>query len=251
MILNAFLVSRCKLFCTGYPINPLCHSNLAARRFPGLGVSTAAETLICLCRPSWLEQAMRIFSLPIWLKCGQRPLENLGVFTVFGWLAASRRPKAGETPRRQAVRCGSMGWPVRWTPNHTSTAPTLPPTTPEQPQLHASLAANSLIHNAFLVSRCKFYCTGNHLNRLCHSHLPARRESGFPVNLAKTGMPKAVFSRQICGELRERALLDLPRKTARPRLAHNSVKCKWLNDSQLCKSSPSKRRRRFALFADL
>ena len=32
------------------------------------------------------------------------------------------RPKAGETPRRQAVRRGSMGWPVRSTPNHTRTA---------------------------------------------------------------------------------------------------------------------------------
>ena len=88
----------------------------------GLGVSTAKETLICICRPFWLEQAMRSFSLPTRLKCGQRPLEILGVFTVFGWLAASRRPKAGETPRRQAVRRGSMGQPVRPTPNHTRTA---------------------------------------------------------------------------------------------------------------------------------
>jgi len=32
------------------------------------------------------------------------------------------RPKAGETPRRQAVRRGSMGQPVRSTPNHARTA---------------------------------------------------------------------------------------------------------------------------------
>ena len=34
--------------------------------------------------------------------------------------------------------------------------------------------------------------------------------------------PKAVFSRQICGRLHGRAFLDLPRKTARHRPAHNS-----------------------------
>ena len=54
---------------------------------------------------------MRPFSLPIWLKCGQRPTVILGVFTVFGWLAPSRRPKAGKSTRRQAGRRGSMGWP--------------------------------------------------------------------------------------------------------------------------------------------
>jgi len=39
------------------------------------------------------------------------------------------------------------------------------------PQL---LAANALILNDFIVSRCKLYCTGNLLNSLGHSHLPAR-----------------------------------------------------------------------------
>ena len=52
--------------------------------FSGLGASTAAETLISICRPFWLEQAMPSFYLPTRLKCGQRPLVILGVFTVFG-----------------------------------------------------------------------------------------------------------------------------------------------------------------------
>ena len=59
-----------------------------------------------------------------------------------------------------------MGQPVRSTPNHTRTA--LP--------FHALLADNSLILNEFIVSRCKFSCTGNPLNSLCHSHLAARNK---------------------------------------------------------------------------
>ena len=77
----------------------------------GLGVSTAAETLICMCRPYWFDQAMRPFSHPTRHKCGQRPSVILGVFTVFGWLAASRHTKAGKATRRQAGRRGSMGRP--------------------------------------------------------------------------------------------------------------------------------------------
>ena len=54
---------------------------------------------------------MRPFSLPTTFKCGQRPMVILGVFTVFGWLDASRHTKAGKAPRRQAGRRGSMGRP--------------------------------------------------------------------------------------------------------------------------------------------
>ena len=90
---------------------------------PGLGVSTAAETLISICRPRSFEQAKSSFSHPTWLKCGQRPTVILGVFTVFGHSPLQRgtqkpgRPQGGK-PGGAAVWAS----PVRWTPNHARTA---------------------------------------------------------------------------------------------------------------------------------
>ena len=77
----------------------------------GLGDSTAAETLICLCRPYSFEQAIRLFSHPTRLKCGVSPLKSLGFFTVFGG-SPHRAAKSRGKPE-QASREARQSGPAR------------------------------------------------------------------------------------------------------------------------------------------
>ena len=57
----------------GYPAMCQLISRQVYVILQGLGASPAKESLISICRPFWLVQALPSFSLPIRLKCGRRP----------------------------------------------------------------------------------------------------------------------------------------------------------------------------------
>ena len=70
------------------------------------------------------EVADKVILTPDQAEVWPKALIELGVFHGFWWLVTSRRQKPGKT--RAGKLGGAAVWvsPVRWTPNHTRTAPT-------------------------------------------------------------------------------------------------------------------------------